>query len=211
MTQDVRWSLQGDYFENCNCDFVCPCEMAPTGPLTQAPTQGYCDVMLAVHIDSGSYGDVSLDGLNSVIVGHAPGPMGAGNWSLGLYLDAQATDAQRDALQAILSGGVGGPMADFAPLVGTVIGVKSAPITYTKDGRRRSVAIPNVMNMGVAGIPSMNPDSEIWASIGHPFNPERMALAVGVERSTYTDSEYGFQWDNSGKNGHYAEIRWSNG
>lgn len=52
MTQAAtRWSLQGEYFENCNCDFLCPCWFAPTGPLTALPTQGHCDAMLAMHVD----------------------------------------------------------------------------------------------------------------------------------------------------------------
>ena len=38
------------------------------------------------------------------------------------------------------------------------------------------------------------------------FRP--LALAVGEEGSTYSD--YGMSWDNSGKNGHYAPIDWSN-
>ena len=39
MTQAATtWNLQGDYFENCNCDFLCPCLFAPGGPLTELPT-----------------------------------------------------------------------------------------------------------------------------------------------------------------------------
>ena len=34
-----------------------------------------------------------------------------------------------------------------------------------------------------------------------------VAMAVGDEKSTYAD--YGMQWDNSGKNAHYAPINWS--
>jgi hypothetical protein len=33
-------------------------------------------------------------------------------------------------------------------------------------------------------------------------------MAVGEQNSTWTD--YGMNWDNSGKNGHYAAINWSN-
>jgi len=42
---------------------------------------------------------------------------------------------------------------------------------------------------------------------GHPFNPDRLAMAVGDPGSTFED--YGTRWDNSGKNGHYAPINWS--
>jgi hypothetical protein len=54
----------------------------------------------------------------------------------------------------------------------------------------------------------MHPSGEIWAAIGHPVAPDKLALAVGADGSTFTD--HGMRWDNSGKNGHYAPISWSN-
>jgi len=210
MTQAAtRWSLQGEYFENCNCDFICPCVFAATGPLTALPTDGYCDVGFAFHIDRGAYGSVSLDGLNVVAAVHADGVMGSGNWKMALYLDDRASAPQAEALQAIFSGAAGGPMAALAPLVGEVLGVKPASISFERSGRRRSVRIPNVMQMAVEGMPSMNPESEIWVATGHPIAPERMALATGAAGNTFND--YGMRWDNSGKNGFYAAISWSNG
>jgi hypothetical protein len=209
MTQAAtRWNLQGDYFENCNCDFLCPCLFAPTGPLTALPTEGYCDAMLAFHVDRGAYGGVSLDGLSAVLALHADGAMGSGGWKVGIYFDERANDGQREALGAIFSGGAGGPMGAFAPLIGEVLGTKFVPITFTKDGRRRAVQIPNVVHMAVNGVPSMNPDSEVWVESGHPVAPAKLALATGEANSTFNDM--GMHWDNSGKNGHYAAINWSN-
>ena len=210
MTQAAtRWRLEGEYFENCNCDIVCPCLFSAAGPMAAAPTQGYCDLGIAFHVNRGSYGDTSLDRLNVVAVVHAEGAMGGGNWSLGLYLDESGSPEQREAVQAIFSGGAGGPMAALAPLVGKILGVKTAPITFSVDGKRRSVQIPNVMQMAVEAVPSMNPDGELWVANAHPFNMEKLALAKGTAGSTFTD--YGMRWDNSGKNGFYAAISWSNG
>jgi hypothetical protein len=178
--------------------------------LKAPPSQGHCDAIVAVHIDEGAYGEVRLDGLSALFTAYAEGPMGNGGWKLAMYLDDRADDAQREALQTILGGSAGGPMAAFAPLVGEVLGVKSAPIRYEIDGKRRSVSIPGIAQVGVRGIDSMHADGrEVWISVGHPFNPERLAVAVGVEGSTYQD--YGWTWDNSGRAGHYAPIEWSNG
>jgi len=210
MTQALAtWNLQGDYFENCNCDLICPCEVSAAGPLAAPPTQGYCDVLLAIHIDRGSYDGASLDGLTAVLAGHVDGPMGNGGWKVALYFDERAGEQQRPALEAIFSGSAGGPMGAFAPLIGEVLGMKYVPITYTKDGKRRAVQIPNVAQMAVQAIPSMKPDgSEVWLSMCHPFNSDQLAVAVGEQGSTFGD--YGMRWDNSGKNGHYASINWSN-
>jgi len=209
MTTEAKWQLSGEYFENCNCDFVCPCLFSPAGPLAAMPTEGNCDVMLAIHINSGNYGDTALDGLNAVIAAHAPdGPMSTPGWKLGLYVDERASEAQRQAMGAILSGGEGGPMAAFAPLVGEILGVKYVPINFQIDGKRRSVEIPQIVNMSVTGVPSMKPDEVVWTEAGHPFAPDRLALATGNDGSIFTD--YGMRWDNSGKNGHFAPISWSN-
>jgi hypothetical protein len=148
-------------------------------PLTARPTEGACDVALVFHIDSGRYGDVPLDGLNVALAVHTPGPMGQGNWSVGAYIDQRADARQTDA-----------------------------PIAYRVDGKKRSAEIPGILHMSVEPLPTMHPSGEMWATVGHPVSPDKLALAVGAPGNTFTD--HGMRWDNSGKNGHYAPIRWSN-
>ena len=118
-----------------------------------------------------------------------------------------ANEQQRQALQTIFTGADGGPIAALTPLISTVLGAKAVPINFQKEGKRRSVEIPSVMQLAVHAVPSMNPDEEIWAKNAHPF-ASSVAMAVGEENSTWSD--YGMRWDNSGKNGHYAPINWSN-
>ncbi len=101
-------------------------------------------------------------------------------------------------------------MGSLAPLIGEVLGIKTVPITYRREGKRRSVEIPDIMQVAVRPVPSvMGEDQEVVAINAHPFAPEGVAIAVGEQGSTWAD--YGLRWDNSGKNGHYAPIRWSNG
>ncbi|MDP9366738.1 MAG: DUF1326 domain-containing protein, partial [Chloroflexota bacterium] len=174
------------------------------------PTEGACEVAFAFHLDKGSFGDVSLDGLNAALIARTPGPMIEGNWSVALYVDERADERQREALQAIFAGQAGGTMGNFAPLISEVLGVKAVPITYRTEGKRRSVEIPGIMTMAVHPVASaMGEDKELVAINAHPFAPEGVAMAVGEQGSTWAD--YGLRWDNSGKNGHYAPIRWSNG
>jgi len=202
----TRWQIAGDYFENCNCDVVCPCLFSPNAPLTSQPTAGACEVAFAFHIDQGSYGSSTLDGLNIAMIVRTPGPMAEGNWSAALYLDERADEQQCQALQAIFTGSVGGPLAALAPLISTILGVKTVPITFHKEGKSRSVEIPSIMQLAVHAVPSLNPDEEIWAKNAHFIAPS-VALAVGDEKSTWED--YGMRWDNAGKNAHYAPINWS--
>jgi hypothetical protein len=203
----TQWQITGDYFENCNCDVVCPCLFSPNPPFTARPTAGACEIAFGFHVDRGSYGDVSLDGLTVALMVRTPGPMADGNWSVAAYLDERADERQQQALQAIFTGAAGGPMASLAPLISQVLGVKTAPITFRKDGRNRSLEIPGTAQLAVHAAPSLVPDQEIWAANAHPFNLEGVAMAVGDAGSTWED--YGMRWDNSGKNGHYAPITWS--
>ena len=208
MATSTTWHLSGDYFENCNCDVVCPCLVSPASPLSARPTQGACDVALVFHIDAGRYGDVSLDGLSVAVIAHTPGAMAAGNWTIAAYIDERADDRQTAALGAIFGGAEGGPMAAFAPLVGTHLGAKKVPISFAIQGKARSVEIPGIMHMAVEPLPTLHPSGEIWGAAGHPAAPDKLAFAVGRAGSTFAD--HGMRWDNSGKNGHYARIDWSN-
>jgi hypothetical protein len=204
----TNWRLSGDYFENCNCDVVCPCLVSSAAPMTARPSRGECDVALAFHIDKGSHGQTSLDGLNVAVVGHTPGPMADGNWTLAAYIDERANDEQAAALGAIFGGAEGGPMAAFAPLVGKHLGVKKVEIKYVINGKTRSAEIPGIMHMAVEPLGTMHPSGEIWGAVGHPVAPDKLAFGVGTRGSTFAD--HGMRWDNSGKNGHYAPISWSN-
>jgi hypothetical protein len=89
-----------------------------------------------------------------------------------------------------------------------VLGVRPAAITYEHNGKQRSATIPNVLNWTVRPAQNAITDQEpMWVNV-HPFNPAGVAFAVGETDSTWSD--YGMRWDNSGKNGHYAPINWSN-
>ena len=160
------------------------------------------------HIESGKYGSVALDGLNVALAIQTPGPMAEGNWSVAAYIDERADDKQAEALGAIFTGAAGGPMAAFAPLIGKNLGVKKVPITYRVQGKTRSAEIPSILHMSVDPLPTMHPGGEMWANTGHPISPEKLAFGMGASGNSFSD--HGMQWDNSGKNGHYAPIRWTN-
>jgi hypothetical protein len=204
----ANWQFSGDYFENCNCDVVCPCLFSTKPPFTAQPTYGACDVAFGFHIERGHYGDVSLDGLNAALMVHTPSAMAQGNWTVALYVDERADEPQRQALQAIFAGQAGGVMGGFAPLIGNVLGIKFVPITFQKNGMQRSLEIPGLAHLAIHAVPSVVPDKEIWAAGAHPFNVDGVAMAAGDQGSTWED--YGMQWDNSDKNAHYAPISWSN-
>jgi hypothetical protein len=198
---ESRWSLSGDYFENCNCDVLCPC----IHDSQAVPTAGHCDVALAFHIATGHFAATTLNGVNFMVVLWTPTVMGQGNWKTALYIDAQATEPQRQALEQILSGQMGGPAERWMRLTSTFLGTRYVPITYTIDGKKRRVTIPNVIDFNIEGIQARGrQDVMTLTNTGHPVSAS-LALAKGTG-STYTD--HGMVWDNTGKNGHYALFQW---
>lgn len=196
------WRIQADYLENCNCDLLCPCLFAV------APTHGDCNVPIAYHIRQGHYGDVHLDGLKVVRLTIFPGPglMASGNQKMALYIDENATEAQYDALVEVFSGKAGGPLERLQTLVTEFLGVKRASITYTIDGALHSVAIPDIVDILVEPAGGANPPREmVITNTRHACGPD-LPVARAV-RGMFKD--YGFSWDNAGKNGHYKLIEWS--
>ena len=69
MTQ--QWRLEGDLFEGCNCDLLCPCHVS----FRQKATYDTCEAIWGVHIERGKWGQTNLDGLKAVIVAFFPGPL----------------------------------------------------------------------------------------------------------------------------------------
>ena len=53
----MAWRLEGNYFENCSCDTICPCTWSG---LTASATHDRCLAMLAFHIDDGEVEGVDV-------------------------------------------------------------------------------------------------------------------------------------------------------
>jgi hypothetical protein len=195
------WYLKGDYFENCNCEVLCPCIHNPQA----RPTAGHCDVALAFHIDEGRFNNITLDGLNFLVVLWTPTVMAQGNWKTAVYIDERANAQQREAFSQLFSGTMGGPAERWMRLTGTFLGTRFVAITYTKEGKTRRVTIPQIIDFNIEGLQARGQQEVMMlTNTAHPVSSS-LALAKGTG-STYTD--HGMSWDNTGKNAHYAAFSW---
>jgi hypothetical protein len=199
------WQIQGQYFENCNCDFVCPC--AP-GQMAVKPTKGACTFAMAYAIERGRFGGVLLDGLGFVVVGVTPEEMGKGNWSVGLVIDERATAEQRDAITGIASGQAGGPMAAVGGLVGKFLGVEAAPVVFQQSGNSWTVTAGEKIRIEGKGATGIDPNAAPMqlTNTGHPA-ADTFTLA---HASNSRVAALGVSWsDASGRNnGQYAPFSW---
>jgi hypothetical protein len=202
---NINWQVGGQYFETCNCDYLCPCLSTN---LAGQPTKGSCTVAMAFHIDQGMYGNLALNGLNFVVVAYTPGPMGDGNWSVGVVTDERATPEQQTALVSIASGQGGGPMAALGPLVGTFLGVESKPIQFHNGPMTASVSIPGILEQAVEGVPSpIKPGEPLY--LDNTLAPANARLALAKSTGSHLHA-FGLNWDDTtGKNnGHFAPFKW---
>ena len=201
----MAWKLEGDYFENCSCDVLCPCI---TSHMQVPADTERCLVPLVCRVDDGHLDAVRLDGLCFVMVADTPAVMAEGNWRMALYIDQRASVEQQEAFGQILSGDLGGVPGVLAPLIGEMLGTKLVPITYVSDGNRRRVAVPGIMEFEVEGIlsPQTGEVMEITNTI-HPMGDD-LPITRSI-KGVYNDPDYDLSFDNTGKNGHYRQFSWS--
>jgi hypothetical protein len=199
------WRIAGEYMETCNCAFICPCI---SSNMAARPTEGNCKAAIAMRIDRGEKGSVSLNRISFIVLMYAPGPMDQGNIKVGLIVDEKANDDQVKAIGEIASGAAGGPMALLAPLVGSFAGIERRPIVFEVDGMNRSVKAGELVDQVITGVPSLSKEGEpiYLDNTAHPASA-RLALA----NATYSHFKaFGIEWkDTSGtRNGHFAPFSW---
>lgn len=202
MSTKESWHIEGEYFESCNCEMLCPCLLSHA---QARPTEGHCDVVLATHIGRGSYGKVDLAGLNAVQALTTPGEMSKGGGTLAVYVDSRATSEQRAALEAIFTGNAGGPPSLLAGMIAHRLPTKPAPITYSSDGKVFKLSIPQITDVTVEGVVGAG-NQVVWIdNVGHPFS-RRLAAA---KATTSRFKDHTFTFDNSGRNGHFSAVNWT--
>jgi hypothetical protein len=124
----MAYRLEGKLLEVCTCRILCPCWVG------EDPDNGTCDGSLAWHIESGTINGTDVSGRTIAALGHIPGNILQGNWRVRFYIDDQATAEQRDALVAVWTGKLGGPVADLAQLIGQVEAIEQVPIVCDVQG-----------------------------------------------------------------------------
>ncbi len=195
---DIQWKVAGTYFEACNCEAACPCVF------TSPPTEGDCKALIGWHIDQGTFAGAALDGLNAALFAYAPGHMLETKWKVALYVDERADTQQMDALTKIFSGAAGGHLSALTPLIGEVLGVRSAAIDYRLDGRQRSLSIPHVAQMDIEAMAGQG-EEEVTLS-GIPFTPVPGYPTVVCRSKRLSFHDHGFDLEISRKNGFYSPF-----
>ena len=201
----MSWRLNGTYFENCNCDMVCPCT---TSGLTMPATNDRCVVSFVFHVDKGEIDGVDVSNTTMIVLADTPAVMAEGNWRVGLIVDAAATSEQATKLITVFSGKAGGPMAMLSPLIGEVLGLESVTIEYLDNGRRHSVKAGNLIDIEIEDfVAPHSPTGEI-ARLSGMLHVANSTLTIAKATRARVNA-FGLLRNNTGRNGHSAPFSWA--
>ena len=179
---DIKWTIKGKEFVNCNCSYGCPCQF------NGLPTHGFCEAVGGFQIEQGFHGKTNLDGLKFVGIFHWPGPIHEGKGEAAVVIDERASTEQREALLRIISGQDTEPGATvfqvFSATLENVHPPIFAPIDFEVDvERRRARLVVNGVTEG-RGEPIVNP-------VTGKEHRARIDLVDGFE---YSIAEIGRGW-----------------
>jgi hypothetical protein len=174
----TEWMLRGPEIASCNCAYGCPCQF------NALPTNGDCRAAVGIHIDSGHYGKVKLDGLNIAATAAWPGPIHMGHGEILPIVDERATAEQREALLKIMSGQDTEPGTTFFQVFASMCDKVHEPIfkhiDFSVDMKscKGHVSVPGVVDVATEAI--LNPVTK------KPHHA-RVSLRQGFE---YADAEF---------------------
>lgn len=205
------WNLTGDWFDVCKCNIPCPCLFA------QTPSYGDCEGVMAYHIKHGQYGEISLDGLNVLILDYFKGNVWAGKTKvdIALFFDESANEEQRKALNMIFTGKAGGFMGQFANLIGDVRGLEYASIKFevAEDLAYWSAEIPGkVFAKGEALTGPMTPPGKRVQTINAPgseVGPGTVATWGTAVTDEVNVPYLRYEWKRSGRSSKHIAFNWS--
>src|SRR6516162_8345059 len=129
----MGYQVEGRLLEVCDCNVLCPCWIG------EDADNGTCDAIAAWHIDRGEINGIDVSGRTIAALPHIPGNILAGNWKALVVIDDGASQEQQDAILKVWTGALGGPIADLAKLVGEVVGVERAPVTFLVEGGKGTI------------------------------------------------------------------------
>ena len=190
----MAWSLQGTYFETCSCEVVCPC----TASLSLGADYDRCRVTLVFNVVDGDVEGTDVSGLKVAAIADTPKVMSDGNWRLGVFIDAAASDEQAAKLGAVFGGQLGGPMEALGPLVSENLGVERASIDIEEEGLRHSVKIGDSIEFEIEDVVSFGVESGEPARLVGIFHPAGSELTISKATRSRI-SAFGIEYE--GKSG----------
>ena len=134
----MTYTISGRYLAGCSCAMICGCPVDAPPRDTEGGTQ--CRGVAVFHVADGSMDDVDLSGVDFAFYNLFPSNLTSGDWKVGLVVDDGASDQQAAAVERILSGQDGGPLAELAQFVGEFLGTERGRVSLA-DGDKPALSV----------------------------------------------------------------------
>jgi hypothetical protein len=197
------YELEGSLLEVCTCNVLCPCWIG------EDPDGGDCLSVVAYHFDRGTIRGVDISGLTVASAVHIPGNVLAGNWKQVLYVDDDADEEQYDAIVAMMTGELGGPLGDLAQLVGERVAIERAPMSHSIVDGAGSLKVGDVISADMH--PYRGPDGSTTTLQNSIFSTVPGSPAyVGVADHQKVDiPQHGLTWEAENRNAIQSDWKMS--
>jgi hypothetical protein len=150
--------------------------------------------VLVFNVKNGEVEGTDVSGLTVAAVVDSPKVMIEGNWRLGVFIDAAASDEQAEKLGGVFSGALGGPMQAMGPLVGENLGVERAPIEVHEDGLHHSVRIGDAVDFEIEDVVPFGVETGEPARLTGIFHPAGSELTIARATRSKIDA-FGIQYE----------------
>jgi hypothetical protein len=201
---DVPWQISGSYLEACNCVAICPCRRID-GTQGGRSTEGICLGSLSWQIEEGGVEDVDLAGMRAVLANRYDDDEPGSPWDFFLYIDERADQAQREALENIFLGKLGGTPEVQFPWVwkeSRLLGVRPVAIDIDHTPGRGFFRAGRQVTVRVRGA-FTGPETVTCVIPGH----HRSGREVIADRLFVSDGELAFEL--TGRCGYEARFAYS--
>jgi hypothetical protein len=183
----MAYEIEGRLLEVCTCNVLCPCWVG------EDPDYKTCDTTIAWGIEKGSIEGVDVSGLTMAVSAHIPkNILIPKSWKAVVFVDDRASPEQEQVMLRLFTGQLGGAVADLAGLIGEVVAVERAPITFTVEGGKGRISIGSIVEadmapfVGATGKPttlaetvfSTIPGSPVYASKASQYTRDGSAHGI---------------------------------
>lgn len=199
------YRVKAESVEACNCQHGCNCQFAGF------PNEGKCEFIIGYEVRDGRFGEVPLTGVRAAIAAKYPKAIHEGNGHVVLFVDESASNAQTEAIAAILSGRMGGmPWEALAGTITRFEGPVRKPVQIAVDGERSSVRVPGAIELQMTPLvdPVTGAPKEVhivYPKGGFFWNDAKIAT---TERMKAEHGDFRLEWPQ--RYASAAEVNWTN-
>ena len=197
----MAWQMKAKYFEACNCELGCPCNMSGF------PSHGKCEGSVAFQVLEGDRDGVDLTGAKVAAAVKWPGAIHEGNGAMALFVDC--SDTQRDALLGILTAQDPGlPWEILTATITDIHGPYFEAVEINDNGTDSLVRVGDKFQMQLQTFkdPVSGDPHEVHMVLPQGFIFKDGYICTSATNQVDVD---GVEYDHAGKNAYYSEVEWS--